>query len=726
MDKRRLSAIPRKEASPDMLELASRLGKMEHIVTAELVEDGGILLMGFYRARDLREGRTGAEFRTFLSRDDYITQDLRTEKIRWKTASFDNMECFSLHDHHWDDKKKGWVYEDTVLIRSDWEKKLISDFFEECGEKSYFADPWNRVYAFQESVRGKRLDERHKKETDAIDKAMAPIRDVPGEFIDWVWETGMGYSRYLIYWASGKSTAGCECTYCKASGTVDRSSVRLRNNERVKCPFCGSDVTAKAIGRMAAQKYDERWFAYIDPTEDGFVFRYFEATRVLRKVEYSDGSWTRDSISELCRAIYTFPNGKPKYTSYEWGVYKQRGNPRWCPDHGKYSCMECVLYPGNLPQAWGHTPMKYSGLEYLSTNAPGMLCRYEDAIEVYIKHPKLEWVCKMGLNNLAANLIKHKYQGYGHVGRVNLDADTIYRILGINKVDTRILQEIDGNTYHLRLLQVAESIGMQFKPGQLAEFYDTFECNTDLLKQAGRKVPLHKIMRYIDKESNGYPLESGEGQGCWMAAYGHEPSHEDPAVERKRNMASDWLEYLGWCKELKYDTENMFVYMPNNFKAVHDRAAEEYKALQDRKAAAEKRRKEAAAKKAMEEARKALGEILRQNEGMDAFSIKGKGLVLVVPKDWDEIRKEGEALHHCVGTYVDKVAKGETMILFVRRMDEPDTPYFTLEYKGGRVAQCRGIHNCGMPKDVEAFVAAFERRMQETAKGIAGKGRKVG
>lgn len=720
MDKRRLSAIPRKCATLDMLEISGRLGKMKHIVTAELVEGGKILVMIFYRVKDLKSGKTGAEFRTFLSKDDYITQDLRTEKVRWKTASFYNMDCFSFYDHHWNDAKNVWENENLVFIRSDEEKKLILDFFEGYGEES--DDPWDRVYAFQEAIRGKRLDERHRKETDAVDKAMAPIKDLPKDFFDWVWETGMGYSRYLIYWASGKNMAGCECTYCKGSGTVDRSGIRLRNNGKVKCPFCGSDVTVKAIGRMAARKYDERWFAYIDPTENGFVFRYFNATRVLRKMEYSSGNWTRESISELCRVIYTFPKGKPKYTSYEWGIYKQRGNQRWCPDQGKYNCMECVLYPGNLPQAWGHTPMRYSGLEYLSTNAPGMVCRYEDAIEAYIKHPKLEWICKMGLNNLASNLIN---RGHGQVGKVNLDADTIYRILGLNKVDTRILQEIDGNTYHLRLLQVAESIGIQFKPGQLVEFYDTFECNTDLLKQAGRKVTLHKIVKYIDKESEGYPLENGDGQCCRMA-YGYEHGHNDPAVERKRNVAKDWLEYLGWCKELKYDTENMFIYMPKNFKAVHDRTAEEYKALQDRKAAEEMRRKEAAAKKAMEEARKALAEILRQNEGMDAFSIKGKGLVLVVPKDWDEIRKEGEALHHCVGTYVDKVAKGETMILFVRKMDEPDIPYFTLEYKGSKVAQCRGIHNCGMPKDVEAFVAAFEQRMQKTAKGIAGKGKKAG
>ena len=108
----------------------------------------------------------------------------------------------------------------------------------------------------------------------------------------------------------------------------------------------------------------------------------------------------KGNVSEYSRAIYTFPKGKPKCESYEWGVYKQRGNCRWCPDQGKISCMECILYPGNLPQAWEHTPMKYSALEVLSTNIPTVSMRYEDAIKKYIEFPKMEWICKMGLNKI--------------------------------------------------------------------------------------------------------------------------------------------------------------------------------------------------------------------------------------------------------------------------------------------------------------------------------------
>ena len=58
---------------------------------------------------------------------------------------------------------------------------------------------------------------------------------------------------------------------------------------------------------------------------------------------------------------------------------------------------------------------------------------------------------------------------------------------------------------------------------------------------------------------------------------------------KKKEYGKDWLEYLDWCKDLKYDLNNMFIYMPKNFKKVHDRTAEEFQILQDKKAAAEKK-----------------------------------------------------------------------------------------------------------------------------------------
>lgn len=718
LDKRKLSKIPRELATPDMAEVAKRLENMNHIVTARLLEDKKILQLTFYEVSKLKQGKSEAAFRTFLSDNDYITQDLKVSKVKWQTAAFDYMWDFSLLRHEWDSAAQGWSWKEEVFIRSEEDWEIIERFFE-----GYFSPedkfrPWDAIQRFQDEVKERRLSARHKKEKDKIDTVMEPIKDVPVEFFDWVWECGMSFSRYLIYKEEKRGTAVCECTHCKSVGIVNRREIRLRNNEKGICPFCGSRVTIKAKGRMPAQIFDARWFLYADPTQDGFVLRYFKADRCIRSDSYVDVIINKERVAqhvhEYRRSIYTFPKGKPKHVSYEWGVYKQRGLPRWCPDSGWMDCMECILYPGNLPQAWAHTPMKYSALEVLSANIPTVSISYENAMKVYLDFPNLEWLCKMGLNNLARDIIINKNYYHSMAGKVNYKGKTIYEILGLTKVNTRVLQAVDGNNYVLRLLQVSQQIGLQFKPEQLQEYYETFECNTELLKQANRKVSLHKLVKYITKESERYPL--GDKGGCRQYSYMRYKEREDPRIERKRNMAKDWLEYLGWCKELKYDLDNMFIYMPTNFKKVHDRTAKEYQELQDRKAAAEKKRREREAKRNMEQTRKALEEILKTNDGEDAFSIKGKGLVLVVPKTADDIRAEGEKLHHCVGGYVDRVAKGETNIFFVRKADSPDEPYFTLEWKNNDVFQCRGLHNCDMTPDVKAFTQAFKTKMLDSIK----------
>ena len=710
MDKRVLSAIPRQTATNAMIDIADRIGGIKHVITAELIESGSILVIYAYRVNDLVKGKREAEFRTFLSKDDYITQKLDTDKVRWLTASFYNIPGFDFFESHWNYKTHQYDRTELLYIRSKKEKKTIRDFFKEYARKDDRYIPWSAVYRFQEQVMGERLKKRYQKETDPIDRLMDTVGEVPDDFKEWIWEEAMSFSQYLVYSPITDKTARCECTYCKHQITVSRDAVRLRNNEKGVCPKCGRNVTIKARGRMPARIYDERWVAYIDPRENGFIWRYFHASRTI---ERSAPMKAKEYICERGRGFYSFIKGKSQLDSYEYAEYRQSGKMRWCHDQGKVPCGPCVLYPGNLPQAWENTPLRYSALEILSRNQPTKALHYEWGIERFMEFPALEWFIKMGLNKIAGRIIDDGiYRNYS--GRMNFKGRTIYEILKLNKVNTRILQEIDGNEDELRLLQAAERIGLQFKPEQLREYYETFDCNTELLEKTKRKASLHKIVKYITKESENYTV--GDRGGCWMRSYNRQTEREDPRIERKQNLARDWIEYLKWCKELKYDLDNMFTYMPKNFKKVHDRMAAEYQILQDKKKAAEKKRLEAKIKREMQKTKEALADILSESKGAeDAFSIKGKGLVIVVPKDSQDIKAEGEALHHCVGTYVERVAKGETAIFFIRKQAAPEKPYYTMEWKNNQVWQCRGLHNKAMTPEVKAFTQAFEQKMQEAA-----------
>lgn len=67
---------------------------------------------------------------------------------------------------------------------------------------------------------------------------------------------------------------------------------------------------------------------------------------------------------------------------------------------------------------------------------------------------------------------------------------------------------------------------------------------------------------------------------------------------------------------------------------------------------------------------------------------------IIVPKECREIAVEGIQQHHCVSGYISDVVNGECLILFLRRKEESDRSFFTLEYDlEGNLHQIKGHHN---------------------------------
>ena len=86
-----------------------------------------------------------------------------------------------------------------------------------------------------------------------------------------------------------------------------------------------------------------------------------------------------------------------------------------------------------------------------------------------------------------------------------------------------------------------------------------------------------------------------------------------------------------------------------------------------------------------------------------SFADEETGLMIRPCATHGEIIKEGKILIHCVATYAKSYAEGKTAIFFIRKTSEPDIPYYTLEFKNGKVAQNRGLRNCARTEDVKIF-----------------------
>ena len=96
------------------------------------------------------------------------------------------------------------------------------------------------------------------------------------------------------------------------------------------------------------------------------------------------------------------------------------------------------------------------------------------------------------------------------------------------------------------------------------------------------------------------------------------------------------------------------------------------------------------------------------------FSDDELGLEIHPCRSQADLIREGKALSHCVSTYAKSVANGKTMIFFIRKIESPQKPFYTLEYRDGKVIQNRGQHNCAETKEV----IEFKKRWLEKIKTV--------
>lgn len=99
----------------------------------------------------------------------------------------------------------------------------------------------------------------------------------------------------------------------------------------------------------------------------------------------------------------------------------------------------------------------------------------------------------------------------------------------------------------------------------------------------------------------------------------------------------------------------------------------------------------------------------RQQNSWKNYEYEDDNYLITYPRRPSELITEGLSLHHCVKTFIDAVAEEISTILFIRKKDNKDKPYFTLEIRNGEIRQCHGNTNIDMSFDNElvSFVGKF-------------------
>lgn len=125
----------------------------------------------------------------------------------------------------------------------------------------------------------------------------------------------------------------------------------------------------------------------------------------------------------------------------------------------------------------------------------------------------------------------------------------------------------------------------------------------------------------------------------------------------------------------------------------------EYRARKDRETKAKLEQQERL-KREKEEMKRTL-ELIWQTNRLFNVSIN-EDYILIAPKSSDDLYVEGKTLNHCVYDYLNRIAKKETAVLFVRKKKYPEKPFYTVEVRNGKVVQCRSTNNLD-PSNVASY-----------------------
>lgn len=635
MKKRLLAQIPIKKLSSEDIKLAKKAKKEIYLVSAKEIQVDGIkiLLMYFYNQSHLKEKETRADFRVFLSKDDYITQDLN-DTSKWKTGCVRNIIG-------------GWNrWTEQCALLDNRSSNSIKRFLKTN------EDPLEAIEDFQVEIMTKRLENKHKATKDRIDNQMKRIPKLPRGFDKWIDKTALFNSRYIYYTYKARKNLDGYCTNCKADVVVEAP----RHNAAGICPSCKSPITYKAMGK-SRNVIDRSQASLIQRVGEEIIVRYFSICKSYQ------GNYKEPRISfvELSRDFY---DSKGKMKSYEYTEFKQSGVTRWCDGEGKFGFHEAVLYEKNLDEALKGTIWEYSAIKQFATHKSGFGFQTFNYLEEYKEYPLIEYLVKSRLYKFTEQVI---YRGVYSRHDINLNGKRLEDILNINKSQLVIAQRIDAGTEELDVIRKATKANINITDEQILFIAKNLRIGKVI--ETMKYTTIHKMIKYITSQVT-----------------------KNMTIN---NTFTDWGDYIRNCKVLEYDLKNDFILFPRDLKEAHDRV---YKLVQDNK--------NELFNKAIKEMSTKLGEL---------YNWKHKSYIVTVPKTADEIMKEGQKLHHCVGNYIERVAKGETIVLFLRHKKNPDEPYYTIEVDpvSKVVEQCRGKYNKSMEKDIVKVIDSFTNERLE-------------
>lgn len=620
-----------------------------------------MLVLCIYTKGDDPCGMPVLAYTMFQASNAFVTYDHGPLlKNRWRTFMLDNLE------HRYDHKSLFAFYSKADEAR-------VLDFCGRCETGCDSDDGYTALRRLQSDIRDEENRLRRRTRERNIHARMKNLRPLPSGLNDWIRCEALPAYFFYDYKKGVKSVKGV-CSACGQEVEVSGA----RHNDSGVCPHCrrkfimksnakrgriADRITASVIQRVDRNEVVIRivkaWSVW--PKGEPQVLNVYENIRVFLSLR-EDGTQVSEAYHDSSESAGITP-WKPGYPPNMY-VYQINFNAETCG----------ALFCRNLKRELAGTPWQFCPLQ-LFYEGTEIDMEVEPFLTGHLLHPRAEHLVKVGFLRLAADLV---YRG-NYSGDLDETQKRTHRILGVPAEDVPFLRGLNPDMELLRTFKEYCRRNLADRQPLLLWQLEN-SVKHDILPVLDYVTP-HKMMRYLNGQYSAMMEKTGR--------------NEDKHYQNMRDVLREYRDYLDMCKKERCDLRNSFVLFPADLQEAHDKTAERILLKTD----AKKRRD------FMEAYRRVTSRLDFTMEGMK----------IVYPASPEEIVAEGHALRHCVGSYVDRVANKECMILFLRRCGEESVPFYTLEVRSKKVTQARGMCNADATPEVKRFLDRWEKKVLRNA-----------
>lgn len=520
--------------------------------------------------------------------------------------------------------------------------------------------------------------------------------ELPADLVQYIRTRVIPEDRTLIY--KKGNTRGI-CFQCGRNVRATGGK-RFRQSEVIRCPECGSVVTAylETSDRFKVDYVQN--IATIQKGTDGKTL-FIRQWHILRDMtaQWEDIPGQLQEIARYgIRGNKVARWQKETKSNWYWSTYRERLD-KWSRVKNDARTYDGSYY-FHLPLDW-ETELEGTSLQFcdLQGYMRSKDCKSDlEPIRLlmdWARYPSVEKLWKAGYRQIIHDRERGMFNGTKNT--ILWSRGSMREAL---RFPVRLLKLQPPGKWTLMDCKTVTALWDICRQGKIREsdIETLFRANVgiDMIGNALGHASVGKILRYVKKirtqEREAKEKLKKETLAAGKAWY--EWNHTPKIVQTYRDYLRDLV-------KLEVNMDDEIVLFPRDLEAAHQRTivAVKYKSQEIHNEKVKKRA-----------------------EALSKLAWERDGLIIRPAADAEELVREGAALDHCVAGYAEDVAQGKTAIFVIRLSADPDKPFYTMEWRGDRVIQCRTEHNKSYEADpaVMDFVDAWKNRtLKKTKKQTA-------